>query len=221
MHLGCLILGHDLQLGDELGSSHQHDHDRGDHNHENVAFGAVDSKVKRSAPEFSGAERLRKLGVQKANAGRVRSRLVLCVLKHREQAEEYRHLQQQWQAGTKRVGACLLVQVHGFARHRLAGELVFLPLVLVLDLLELRRDLQGAALALDLLHEQRNQCGSNHQNQPDDRQHPSESIVRIHPQRGDDRVEGHQDRFNGPFDRPENNSKDIHASGLTLSLALY
>ena len=165
-------------------------------------------------PERSG-----KIRIQQPDAGKVR----LCIAQHGEKTEEYGHLEQERQARTQRVRAILLVHGHRLARHRLAGELVFLALVLILNLLQLWGDFEHLALALDLLHEDRDQGGAHHQGQPDDRQHPGEAGVRVHADRFEDGVESHQDDLDGPLDGPQKCVKereDVHACRLALSMAV-
>ena len=73
------------------------------------------------------------------------------------------------------VGAVLLVQRHGLAAHRLTRELILLALVLLLNFSQFRGDFHHLALALDLLHEERNQRRADDEDETDDRQHPGDA----------------------------------------------
>ncbi|MCY1378532.1 hypothetical protein D9M69_661750 [compost metagenome] len=70
----------------------------------------------------------------------------------------------------------LLVHRHLFLRHGLAGQLVGLSLVLVLQLLQVRLQELHSALGLDLLDEHGNQGGTDDQHQPDDGQRPRPAV---------------------------------------------
>ena len=171
---------------------------------------------------FRGAPRNSAFENDSASAGRQHADTAALgvdrgVVEHREQAEEDRHLQQQRQARRERVGARLLVELHGLARHRLARELVLLALVLVLDLLQLRRDLEHAALALDLPDEDRDQRGAHHDDEADDREHPGDAGIRVESDERPHRVERDEDQLDDPFDGPEDDADDVHGAGSVLS----
>ncbi|MDI2020680.1 hypothetical protein PJL18_01189 [Paenarthrobacter nicotinovorans] len=70
----------------------------------------------------------------------------------------------------------LLVQRHLLLRHGLAGELIGLALVLGLQLLQVRLQQLHAALRFDLLNEDGNQGGTDHQHKADDGQSPRPAV---------------------------------------------
>ena len=133
---------------------------------------------------------------------------------HLEQGEEERHLDQHGQAGRERVGAVLLVHGHLFLRHGLAGELVGLALVLVLQLLQVRLQQLHAALGLDLLDEHGDQGGTDHQHQPDDGQRPRPAVGSRQADGAQALVEAHHDDGNQPLERKHDCFKEVHTISL-------
>ena len=88
----------------------------------------------------------------------------------------------------------LAVHFHLFLGHGLAGELVLLTLVLLLQLRHIALHCGHTTHGLDLLDEQRDGQGTHHQGQEDDAQNPSQTGSRVHAQRGEKSVEQPQDR---------------------------
>ncbi|MPN54724.1 hypothetical protein SDC9_202401 [bioreactor metagenome] len=116
---------------------------------------------------------------------------ILCsrhAVQHVEQRQEDRHLKQQWQAGRHGVDTLVLVQL-----HRLLSETLAVVTPLLVDLFDLGLKKLHISRRVDLLHEQRNQCGTNHHRQQDDRQRPGPARIERHSQRGQEPVESHQD----------------------------
>ena len=69
----------------------------------------------------------------------------------------------------------LTVHFHLLLSHRLAGELVLLTLVLLLQLRHIALHRGHTAHSLNLLDEQRNGQGTHHQGQEDNAQNPSQA----------------------------------------------
>ena len=105
----------------------------------------------------------------------------------------------------------LTVHFHLLLSHSLAGELVLLTLVLLLQLRHIALHRGHTAHSLNLLDEQRNGQGTHHQGQEDNAQNPSQTGSRVHAQRGEKSVEQPQDHGDDPFKRPKNQIKNIHA----------
>ena len=108
---------------------------------------------------------------------------------HLVQTEKDRHLSQNRQAGREGVRTVLTVHFHLLLSHCLAGELVLLALVLLLQLRHIALHRSHAAHGLNLLDEQRDGQGTHHQSQEDDAQNPSQARSRVHTQRGEKSVE--------------------------------
>ena len=117
-------------------------------------------------------------------------------------------------AGRERVGAVLLVHGHLFLRHGLAGQLVGLALVLVLQLLQIGLQELHAALGLDLLDEHGNQGGTDHQHQPDDGQRPRPAIGGGHADGAQAIVEDHHNGGHKPLERKHDCFKEVHTISL-------
>ena len=94
---------------------------------------------------------------------------------HLVQTEEDRHLGNNRQAGGKRVGAVFFVQRHLLLCHRLAGQLVFLPLVFGLKLSDIALHGAHTAHRFNLFDEERDGEGTHNQGQADNAQHPGQA----------------------------------------------
>ena len=83
----------------------------------------------------------------------------------------------------------LAVHFHLFLGHGLAGELILLTLVLLLQLRHIALHCGHTTHGLDLLDEQRDGQGTHHQGQEDDAQNPGQAGGGVHTHRGEERME--------------------------------
>ena len=171
---------------------------------------------RRDAEQLGVVELLGELGRQQPDAADSGLRVLRDVVQHAEQREEDRHLHQQRQTARDRARAVLLVQRHRLAAHRLARELVLLALVLLLNFSQFRSDFHHLPLALDLLHEERNQGGADDQHQADDREHPGDAGGGRQAHGGEEPVPEDQHELDDPLEGPEDDSDQIrHGSVLS------
>ena len=196
--LGRHVLAHQLLLSREGRRRHREDEDASHDHHADVAVCLDEGGADRDAEEFGVRERLG-LSRRKNPMGDVVGGLV----DQPEQCQEDRHLDKDRQTRGEGVGSGVLVEL-----HRLLGHAFAVVAVLLLKLLDLRLDQLHVAAGFDLLDEQRDQGGPNHQRQPDDREHPGGTRVRRE-DLAPHGVEAHEHRRDGVVQRDHDRVADV------------
>ena len=184
------VLHAQLLLNVELGGTHHHNHDGSlNHRRGGVTGTRVHHGRKQLSTENLGVVELVHQFSRQHEHALVALRRGGNTHQHLVQTEEDWHLSQNRQAGCEGVRTVLTVHFHLLLSHRLAGELVLLTLVLLLQLRHIALHRGHTAHSLNLLDEQRDGQGTHHQSQEDDAQNPGQAGGGVHTHRGEQHME--------------------------------